>query len=105
MTSPRSIPTEHDHDYAAPVAYTHDLAFAESDVTKRYTYWRRGEHRREWSASSAAAQLTRQTTASVPPRLRSSRNEATHPPRATIGVVIGSARDVMITVNLLSMRR
>src|SRR2546421_13031237 len=31
------------------VAHTHELRFAGGAVTKRYTSWRRGEHRREWS--------------------------------------------------------
>jgi hypothetical protein len=31
------------------VVNTHDLAFGEKTLTKRYASWSRGEHRREWS--------------------------------------------------------
>ena len=31
------------------MAHTHELTFGDSEFTKRYTSWSRGEHRREWA--------------------------------------------------------
>jgi hypothetical protein len=57
------------------VASTHVLAVADGLVTKRYTSWRRGEHRREWAvlrrlhrhAEGLAPQPIRATLDATPP--------------------------------------
>jgi len=66
------------------VVHTHELVFAGSVLTKRYTSWGRGEHRREW----AALRLIHRYQPGLAPEPVSARLDAV-PPEITMTVVPG----------------
>lgn len=70
--------------YATRMVQTHDLVRSGSRLTKRYTSWSRGEHRREWMA---LGQVHRHASGLVPEPISADLDAV--PPTVTMTVVAG----------------